>query len=164
MTHWLGSFLSGLGIAVAIALWLTLRRRRVAHAVELSQAGTCPCCDPASTGLRESPFLRKKLLADDDHRCLILNACQRCNAPALQYSVDIFDDYWLYWCPIDEDERDKFLAIENDSEHDTVAFDMAISAIRERRVLQRHPDIGHDPRAGLTWVDGTSCALEGPPW
>ena len=144
-----------------MAWWLARRSRRRA----VGPNGRCLACDPTSTEvLEESPFRRQEMIADVPHQCLILAACRRCNAPAVQYSVDIYDDSWVYWCPLDEGEKAKLLSIEKGGEHDEEAFRLVISMIRERRALQRHPDTGRDPRAGLRWVPGASCLLEGPPW
>lgn len=156
----LGTILLCVGGVMA---WWLARRRRALPAV--GPNGRCRNCDPASTEvLRETPFRRLAMIADEPHKCLLLAECRRCKAPAVQYSVDIYDDYWVYWCPIDEGERAQLLSIERDSKHDEVALRLVISMMRERRVLRRHPDTGRDPRAGLTWFHGNSCILDGPPW
>ncbi len=118
----------------------------------------CRFCQPSELPPGDNPFRITQPIVYGYHQNVILAACRHCHAPALQYSVDIFDDYWAFWCPIDEAEKAKILSIEEGDRYEDTVIAMTLSILRERRILQKHP------LAGLTWKDGKSCMLEGPPW
>jgi hypothetical protein len=89
----------------------------------------CTYCQPRSTHLSETPFKEGLEIVADGHAEVSLSACSYCNEVALYYRVDIYDDSWKFWCPIDESERQRLLAPDNDELH---AIGTAISIIRGR--------------------------------
>jgi hypothetical protein len=116
----------------------------------------CTHCQPRTTPVSKTPFTEGRKIVEDGHAEVFLAACTHCNDMALCYRVDIYDDSWKFWCPIDESEQRRLL-VPGDDALDAVGI--AISIIRAHAdVLQRHPV------HGLGWVPGTNCCLEGAPW
>ncbi len=117
---------------------------------------TCQHCFPTDKRPIELPFRALRTVADDSHEIVGLASCEHCGQLALHFGVDVYDDCWRYWCPIDDQELARLS--EPDGEDEPKVYDTARSIIRDHTVLQDHPV------HGLGWVPGTGCVLDGPPW
>lgn len=63
-------------------------------------------CQPTKVALIECPFEEvARLTGSYDHENASLARCKACGGAALYYSADVYDDFWQYWCRIDEAER-----------------------------------------------------------
>lgn len=121
----------------------------------------CSLCSGSAAGHVTNPFRGTETLADDGHSGVDLVSCMHCASTALHYWVDIYDDFWQYWCLIDEAERQALRMAAAAGEDDTgesVAGSKAREIIRQRPVLCRHPV------HGFGWQAGSNSLLEGAPW
>jgi hypothetical protein len=126
-----------------------------------AQVGSCPLCLPSETTVTESPFqCDGPQLTDGFHEYVYLGRCKHCGSLALRYSADIFDDYWVYWCLIDESERAWLLA--PDSTDDKGYLESAPE--RARKIIERHPTLIHHPVRGYEWAPSGTPVITGPPW
>ena len=114
-------------------------------------------CQPSSTPHTRSPFEAvEQLTGPYDHENVSLARCVCCGRAALYYSADIYDDYWQYWCAIDETERAHLLA-EDDA-------DEPQRPRRARLILEKHGYLVLGPVRGFEWVPPGCPVMEGPPW
>jgi hypothetical protein len=115
---------------------------------------SCDQCRPRPGSLTRSPFKLTEGLVRAGHDGCDLAICRHCERPALHFWVDVFDDYWTYWCPIDEAERAQLIGLRGDER----AIDLARSFIVTREVVENHPT------GVVRWWPGNAATLDGPPW
>jgi hypothetical protein len=107
---------------------------------------------------QESPFEEvKRLTGQYVHENVCLARCKRCGSAALYYSADVYDDFWQYWCVIDEAECAQLLEEDNDPDEPQLP-------IRARAMLQKHSHLVRGPVHGFEWVPPGHSVIEGPPW
>ena len=124
-----------------------------------TDSGVRACvCQPSGAASTESPFDEvKRLTGPYEHENVSLAQCTRCGAPALYYSADIYDDFWQYWCLIDEEEHAHLLEKEDDPDEPT-------RAVRARAILEKNTYLVRGPVRGFEWVPPGHAVLQGPPW
>jgi hypothetical protein len=114
-------------------------------------------CQPSLTPPTTSPFEEvERLTGPYDHENVSLAQCMRCGRVALYYSADIYDDYWQYWCVIDEAERAQLLQ-EDD-------LDEPQRPRQARQILEKSDYLVLGPVRGFEWVPPGHPVMEGPPW
>ncbi|TWO72409.1 hypothetical protein FN976_06825 [Caenimonas sedimenti] len=114
-------------------------------------------CEPAKKLPEVTPFEEvQRLTGPYEHENVAFARCKVCAKAALYYSADIYDDFWQYWCLIDEAEKAVLAAPDDDEEPQRPA--------RAREILGRKSTLIKGPVLGFEWcVDGAQV-LEGPPW
>lgn len=118
---------------------------------------SCSNCRPSDVKPQKSPFKETlRLTGEYEHENVSLAVCYFCGENALYYSADVYDDFWQYWCVIDEVEMASIL--EDDDPSDPHRPERAREILRKRAVLLKHPV------RGLSWASGGICVIEGPPW
>ena len=129
--------------------------KKQSKAVESSVANCA--CQPSGMRPNNSPFEEvTRLTGTYGHENVGLAHCTVCGKTALYYSADVYDDFWQYWCTIDEDERAQLL---EDDDHDDPQ-----RPLRARAILLNHPYLVRGPVRGLEWVPPGHAVIEGPPW
>lgn len=114
-------------------------------------------CQPSLTPPTASPFEEtERLTGPYDHENVSLARCTRCGRAALYYSADIYDDYWQYWCVIDEEERAQLLQ-EDD-------LDERQRPRHARQILKKRDYLVLGPAHAFEWVPPGHPVIEGPPW
>src|SRR5687768_13823870 len=124
-----------------------------------TESGATLCaCQASGVTPKESPFEEmKRLTGPYVHENVSLARCKTCGSTALYYSADVYDDFWQYWCTIDEAERAQLLEEDDDP-------DEPQRAIRARAILERHAYLVRGPVLGFEWVPPGHSVIEGPPW
>jgi hypothetical protein len=114
-------------------------------------------CHPSNVKLAKSPFKElKQLTGSYEHENVSLAQCTYCGQLALYYSTDIYDDFWQYWCIIDDAAHAQLL--EAADRHESQL------AMHARSILERHPYLLRHPILGFEWVPAGHAVIEGPPW
>lgn len=122
-----------------------------------SPSQACCVCGPGLGIPSQSPFAEVQLLTGQyEHENVALARCKKCGRDALCYSADVYDDFWLYWCLLDEQDREFLLQPDNDEETELPA--------RARAVLARRATLIKGPVHGFEWAPSGITVAEGPPW
>lgn len=115
-------------------------------------------CQPSDLVPVKSPFEEvTRLTGPYEDENVSLARCSRCGESALYYSADVYDDFWQYWCTIDEDEKAQLLEPDEDA-------DDPQRAVRARSILQKHRYLRRGPVHGFEWGGPGSTVVQGPPW
>lgn len=117
---------------------------------------TCEHCRPGGSTPSEIPFRISRCLSHRPHEGVGLGGCSFCGEACIHYWVEIYDDYWEFWCVPGAGELEKLA--DHPPEKHSELHDQVREMIRNHVVLQIHP------LAGPMWVEGRSCFLCGPPW
>jgi len=118
----------------------------------------CPLCRPSGAEVAHSPFREVKRLASQyAHENVSLAQCVGCESLALYYSADVYDDFWQYWCLIDEAERQLLTQEGNDP-------DDSRRPARARAILEKHSHLMKGPVRGFEWIPAGFAPIVGPPW
>ena|GEM_PF-3000082 len=123
-----------------------------------AHVGSCPLCSPSEMAVTQSPFQvdKPQLTNEYDHENVNLARCRYCGSLALCYSADVFDDYWIYWCLIDESDRTLLLAPDDDKNPERPS--------RAREIIARRPTLINHPVRGFEWAPSGTRVITGPPW
>lgn len=114
-------------------------------------------CQPSGVVPVKSPFEEvTRLTGPYEHENVSLARCTRCGVGALYYSADVYDDFWQYWCTIDEDDRAQLLEADDDDDPQR--------ANRARAILQKRGYLRRGPVHGFEWGPPGSTVVKGPPW
>lgn len=120
------------------------------------RAAAC-VCEATNAGLKESPFEEvRRLTGSYEHENVSLARCKSCGAAALYYSADVYDDFWQYWCKIEDAERAELLLPDDPDDPKCAA--------RARAILERHHHLVCGPIRGFEWGPPGARVVEGPPW
>lgn len=114
-------------------------------------------CRPSNEKLMGSPFEEiNRLTGPYEHENVSLVRCKGCGRIGLYYSADIYDDFWQYWCTINEAQHAQLL--EEDDPNDSKL------AIRARAILETQPYLLRRPGHGFQWILSGLPVMQGPPW
>lgn len=114
-------------------------------------------CEPGDRPPKASPFEKTESLTGRyEHENVALARCRKCGKEALYYSADVYDDFWQYWCLIDESERALLMAPDEGEEPERPT--------RAREILRRRPALIKGPVHGFEWAASGANVVEGPPW
>ena len=115
-------------------------------------------CVPSESPIQASPFEEtQRLTGPYTHENVALARCKKCCKPALHYSADVYDDFWQYWCLIDDAERELLIAPDEGEDEPQLP-------VRAREILARHPSLEKGPVRGYEWAPAGAGVVEGPPW
>ena len=114
-------------------------------------------CEPGEQPLKASPFEETESLTGRyEHENVALARCRKCGKDALYYSADVCDDFWQYWCLIDESERALLMAPDEGEEPERPS--------RARGILGYRPTLINGPVHSFEWAPSGANVVEGPPW
>jgi hypothetical protein len=123
-----------------------------------AEAGSQHCaCQPSKIAPTDSPFVEtRRLTGPYEHENVGLARCASCDKTALYYSADVYDDFWQYWCIINETECARLLEDDDPDEPQLPT--------RARAILEENSNLVHSPVRGFEWVPPGHSVIEGPPW
>jgi hypothetical protein len=117
-------------------------------------------CAPGNVGLKQAPFEEvTRLTGPYEHENVSLARCRECGGTALYYSADVYDDFWQYWCRIDDAERAELLEPDDPDDPDDPQC-----ARRARTILERKAHLVRGPVRGFEWGPPGVPVVQGPPW
>lgn len=115
---------------------------------------SCTTCTPL---ISEEDLQHETEIYEESHDFADILLCPSCNKLFLQYWVEIYDDGWFYFTPLEAGEKEFLL----ESTRNPGAQSAIIKLIRTKtEVYCRHP-LSPSP---LRLQEGKHCLLEGAPW
>jgi hypothetical protein len=102
-------------------------------------------------GSTRAPTIATQWLLQESHLGVGLAKC-RCGKSWLRLWVEIFDDLWDFWSPMDQSEAESV-----EKADAAQVSKVAKNIIRQHTVLSRGP-------IRSEWINGANALLDGPPW